>query len=173
MPLDINGFSLSSDAGLVLGASGSKILAANYGIKDPLLPGMHGSATLGGSSYKIYPFPINSANVNIGSPWSTSTYRFTAPVAGIYYTSYSGIVGNGTATQMNGYFSIIVNGAALTYSYKDTISLWELMHVELMIKLAAGDWVSWAMNIAPGADSGNASGGYQANHNASSIWLVG
>jgi C1q domain len=173
MPIDINGYNLSNESGLRLGASNSKIIAANYGISDPLLPGMMGAATDGVATYKVYPFPVNSVSVNNGSPWSTSTYRFTAPVAGIYYTSYSGIVGNGTATQMNGYFSIIVNGGIINYSYKDTISVWELMHVELMVNLAAGDWLSWAMNIAPGADSGNASGGYRSNHNTSAIWLVG
>ena len=57
-----------------------------------MLPGFLGSATPGGA-YKVYPFPVNDVNLNIGSPWSTTTYTFTCPVAGIYYTSYSGIVG--------------------------------------------------------------------------------
>lgn len=173
MPVDINGYNLSNASGdLVLGASGSKILAANYGIKDPMLPGMLGSATANGV-YKVYPFPVNDVNLNTGSPWNTSTYRFTAPVAGIYYTSYSGIIGNGTATQMNGYMAVIVNGSNTYFSYKDTINIWELQHLELMMNLAAGDWVSWAMNIAPAPDSGTVSGGYQANHNTCTIWLVG
>ena len=92
MPVDINGYALSNVSGLKFGASNTKIVAASYGVSDPLLPAMLGSATLGGSTYKIYPFPINDVNFNVGSPWSTSTYMFTAPVAGIYYTSYSGMV---------------------------------------------------------------------------------
>ena len=173
MPVNINGYALSNASGLKFDASNTKIVTATYGISDPALPGMQGSAMGGSSTYKVYPFPVNSVDFNNGSPWNASAFRFTAPVAGIYYISYGGIVGNGTATQMNGYFAIIINGVNNYWGYKDTISLWELMHTELLFKLAAGDTVAWAMNIAPGPDSGNVSGGYQSNHNVETIWLVG
>ena len=172
MPIDVNGYALSNSGGLALGASGSKILAANYGVKVPALPGMMGSATLGGT-YKVYPFPVNDMDLNNGSPWNTSTYRFTAPVAGIYFTSFSGIVGDGTAVSTAQYNAIIVNGANLYFSYRDTISNWELQHIEMMLNLASGDWVSWAMNLAPAPATGSTGGAYQSNHNISSIWLVG
>jgi hypothetical protein len=173
MPIDINGYSLSNASGLKLGASNSKILAANYGVSDPMLPGMLGSATANGA-YKVYPFPVNDVNLNTGSPWNTGTFRFTAPVSGIYYTSYSGITGNGTLTGCNGYMvALIVNGGNWYFSYKDTINSWELDHVEMMLNLAAGDWFSWAMNIAPGPDAGTNAGSYQANHNTCTVWLVG
>ncbi len=172
MPINIAGYALSNNAGLALGASASRIIASNYGVKDPSLPGFMGAAMAGGG-YKVHPFPVNDVNPNIGSVWSTSTYRFTAPVAGIYYISYSGIVGDGTGNNTYGYFGLIVNGAAAYYSYKDTVALWELHHQEMMINLAAGDTVSWSMNAAPGPDSGNVCGGYQINHNTCTIWLVG
>ena len=172
MPLNINGYNLSNDAGgLKLGSSNSKIVGT-YGILCPTLPGMLGSATLDGT-YKVHPFPVNDVNLNIGSPWNTGSYRFTAPVAGVYYTSFSGIVGNGSNASMQGYFALIVNGGNTYFSYKDTTPTWELMHIEMMFNLAAGDYVSWAMNIAPGPDSGTTGGGYQANHNTCTIWLVG
>lgn len=82
MPVDINGYALSNSSGLAFGASGTKIIAANYGIRDPMLPAMLGSAT-GGGTYKCYPFPVNDVNLNIGSCWSTGTYAFTCPVTGI------------------------------------------------------------------------------------------
>ena len=172
MPLDINGYALANSGGLALGASGSKILAANYGVKVPALPGMMGSATLNGP-YKVYPFPINEMDLNNSSPWNTGTYRFTAPVAGIYYTSFSGIVGDGTQTQTAQYNAIIVNGGNWYFTYRDTISTWELQHIEMMLDLAAGDWVSWAMNTAPGPTTTNTGGAYQSNHNIGTIWLVG
>jgi hypothetical protein len=172
VPVDINGYNLSNAGGIALGASGSKILAANYGIKDPALPGMMGSATANGP-FKVYPFPVNDMDLNNGSPWSVSTFRFTAPVAGIYYTSFSGIVGDGSATQTSQYNAIIVNGINQYFSYRDTISIWELHHIEMMMNLAAGDWVSWAMNTAPGPTTANTGGAYQSNHNISTIWLVG
>jgi hypothetical protein len=134
---------------------------------------MLGSCTDGSATYKVYPFPVNDVNLNIGSCWSTSTYLFTCPVAGIYYTSYSGIVGNGTQTALGGYFALIRNGANHYFSYRDSNALWELMHIEVMIKCAAGDTLSWAMNASPGPDSTSVAGGYRGNHNTCTIWLVG
>jgi hypothetical protein len=173
MPVNINGYTLSEAAGLTFGTSGTKIVAANYGIRDPMLPGMLGSATDGSATYKVYPYPVNDVNINIGSCWSGSTFRFTAPVAGIYYVSYSGIVGDGTPTQTAGYYAVIVNGANTYWGYKDTVSIWELMHIEILFKLAAGDTVSWAMNASPGPVSGYPGGAYRSNHNTCTIWLVG
>jgi hypothetical protein len=175
MPIDINGYALSNNAGLALGASASRILAANYGIKDPTLPGMLGSCTDGSAAYKCYPFPINDVNLNNGSPWSVSTFMFTAPVAGIYYTSYSGICGNGTGTSPHeaGYHGLIVNGANQYFSYHDDYNTWDLHHIEMMFRLQANDNVRWAMNISPAPDNGGSGGSYRANHNTSTIWLVG
>jgi len=172
MPLNLNGYNLSNDAGgLVLGASASRITASSYGIKDPMLPGFLGSATAGGT-YKGYPFTVNDANaLNINGVWNTSSYLFTAPVAGIYYTSYGGIVGNGAS--QGGYYALIVNGGNWYFSYRDSNVEWELHHVEMMIKLAAGDNIRWAMNAAPGPDSSTTGGAYRSNHNICTIWLVG
>jgi hypothetical protein len=168
MPVDINGYALSNSSGLAFGTSGTKIIAANYGICDPMLPGMLGSAT-GGGTYKCYPFPVNDVNLNIGSCWSTGTYAFTCPMTGIYYTSYSGIVGTGT----NGYYALIVNGGNWYFSYRNSDASWEIHHVEVMVDLAAGDTIRWAMNVAPAPDTTTAGGAYQSNHNTCTIWLVG
>jgi hypothetical protein len=173
MPVDINGYALSSDTGLKFGTTGTKIAAANYGIREPTLPGMLGAVTDGSGTYKVFPWPLNDVNLNNGSPWSTSTFRFTVPVAGIYYTSYSGITGAGGAGSYGGYFGLIVNGGLRYFSYRNSTMLWELHHIEMMLDLAAGDYVQWAMNIAPAPDSSTVGGGYRANHNTSTIWKVG
>jgi hypothetical protein len=170
MPVDINGYALSNASGLKFGASNTKIVAANYGINDPMLPAMLGAATLGGA-YKVYPFPVNDVNLNVGSPWSNSGYRFTCPMTGRYYTSFSGICGSGVS--MGGYFGVIVNGGLWYFSYRDSNALWELVHMEVILNLSAGDYVQWAMNIAPAPDSGTTGGAYQSSHNTSTIWLVG
>jgi hypothetical protein len=133
---------------------------------------MLGAVTAGSSVYKVYPFPVNTLHLNNGAAWSTSTFRFTAPVSGIYYTSFAGLVGDGTPTQTAGYYSIIVNGGIRYYSYRDTVALWELNHTAVMLNLAAGDWLAWAMNTAPGNASGYTGGAYRSNHNACTIWLV-
>lgn len=170
MPVNINGYALSNSSGLAFGASGTKVIAANYGIRDPMLPAMLGAATLAGT-YRVYPFPVNDVNLNIGSCWSTGTYAFTAPVTGIYYTSYSGIVGTGAGSA--GYYAVIVNGSNWYFSYRNSDSSWDLHHVEVMVNLAAGDTIRWAMNNDPGPVSSAAGGAYQSNHNTCTIWLVG
>jgi hypothetical protein len=117
---------------------------------------------------------VNTLTVNNGSYWSTSTFRFTAPVTGIYYLSYSGIVGDGTVTQTAGYYALIVNGANTPhYSYRDSLSAWELQHAGVLYRLAAGDTVAWSMNLAPGPASSYAGGAYRNNHNTVTIWLIG
>jgi len=173
VPININGYALSNSAGLSFGVSGTKVVAPSHGIFDPMLPGMLGSVTDASAVYKVYPFPVNDVNLNIGSPWSTSTFRFTAPVAGIYYISYSGITGDGTITGGAGYYAVIINGVNTYYTYRDSNSLWILHHSEVMINLAAGDTVAWAMNLAPGPASAATTGAYRTNHNACTIWLVG
>ncbi len=172
MPIDINGYALANAGGLKFGPTNTKVIGGNYGVSVPTLPGMLGSATAGGP-YKVYPFQVNDVNLNIGACWSTSTYRFTAPVAGIYYTSYGGIVGNGNPVAGGQYNGIVVNGSCWYFNYKDSQSTWELQHIEMLLNLAAGDWVSWAFNVAPAPDSGNDWGAYNGNHNHCTIWLVG
>lgn len=173
MPIDINGYTLQGLAAnnLGIGTSGTVITSGGNGIIDPMLPGTWGQATLNGA-YKCYPFPANSLAVNTGSPWNTSTYRFTCPVAGIYYISYGGIVGVGSGATY-GYYAIIINGANAYFSYHNTNNTWELHHQELMYKLSAGDTIAWAFNMAPAPDAGTTSGAYQSNHNMITIWLIG
>ena len=66
-----------------------------------------------------------------------------------------------------------VNGVNNAFSYRDTLTPRELHHIEVMLKLAAGDTVFWAMNVNPAPDSGGGAGAYQGNHNGCTIWLVG
>jgi hypothetical protein len=168
MPLNINGYTLSNLSGqLAFGASGTRVLPS-YGIRNPMLPGMLGSAT-GGGAYKCYPFPVNDVNLNVGSPWSTTTFAFTCPVTGIYYTSFGGLVG----TTTNSYHALIINGVNWYFSYRNSNAAWEIHHIEMLVRLAAGDTIRWAMNAAPSPDTSSAGGAYQSNHNTCTIWLVG
>jgi len=68
---------------------------------------------------------------------------------------------------------LIVNGGNWYFSYRNSGATWELHHIEMMLRLNAGDYIQWAMNKAPGPDSSTTGGAYQANHNTCTIWLVG
>ena len=172
MPVNINGYNLSNASNqLALGASNSRIYGSSYGVKVPLLPAMNGAATGAGAAYNVYPFPVQSVDWNVG--WNVFTYMFTAPAAGVYYTSFGGIVGDGNGAA--GYNAIIVNGVNKYFSYRDTggPSCWALHHIEMMLYLAQGDTLAWAMNKAPGPVAGGAGGAYQSNHNTCAIFLIG
>jgi len=57
-------------------------------------------------------FPFNTTRINVGSHFNTSTYRFTAPVAGLYEFSYSLFYEAGLGAN-NHDTAIYVNGADL------------------------------------------------------------
>ena len=173
MPVNLNGYNLSEASGLVLGATGTKIVAASYGVKDPALPGLYGCAAGYAAARKGFPYPVNNVNLNNGSYWSTGSYRFTCPVAGIYYTSFGGIVGTGTPPTYGYYMVMLNDGAQGYFAYHNNYNYWNPMHFEMQFRAAAGDTISWSMNAAPGPDSGTGSGGYGDNHNAVAIWLIG
>ena len=102
-------------------------------------------------------------------------YRFTAPVAGIYYISYGGIVGDGIDRAGAQYYAVIVNGVPTYYSLQGHHSAsGSCMHIEVMLKLAG--WrhrcVGDEHRARPGLELLRVAR-YQSNHNTCTIWLVG
>lgn len=81
---------------------------------------------------------FNTAQVNVGGHYSTSTGRFTAPVAGNYYFIFATIVGN------SGGFNLELrkNGSGVTgFGYSDSGSN-DTGVVAKVISLSAGDYVN-------------------------------
>ena len=100
---------------------------------------------------------FTTADVNVGSCYSTSTYRFTAPVAGDYYFFYS-MMSNGnnylrTRLRKNGstYLGAETFTEAATYSRTSYASIFTL---------AANDYVE-VIYDTQGNDQGPVHGGYR------------
>ena len=86
--------------------------------------------------------PFNNAEVNIGSHFNTSTYRFTAPVAGIYQINTSLFNVGGT-----GRVSIKVNGASKYNSQNNWDTQWAwagTIYLNANDYVTVGDWQSLA-----------------------------
>jgi len=122
-------------------------------------------AYLGGSnpSYSsgtlTVPYNVATYDVGVNSCYNTSTYRFTAPVAGTYLFTANVNMYSSPGVWMGGF---LVNN---TYSY--LTSRWTAnvggdnnMNMSVVIKLAANDYVEVRMQVATG---GNYSSGYAWN----------
>jgi hypothetical protein len=93
----------------------------------------------------------NQTNIraNIGSHWSSSTGRFTAPVAGNYSFTFNVDI----KSHNSGYLLIRIrkNGSQMVGIYPDQTSSKERVTLNTVLTLATGDYidVSWNNNYAP------------------------
>jgi hypothetical protein len=175
MGLNINGYAVTNSSGLTFGSSSTKVDSSGRMFVQNL-PAMFGSRTGGQATYRAYPWPINSTAINVNTVFSTSTYVFTCPVAGLYFTSCS-LICNGTnsttaTTTGSGYVGLIKNGVLQTFSHWNTNDSWDCVNLESILSCAAGDTISFAVNTAP-SPSGSTYGAYGDNHNMATIWLIG
>lgn len=110
---------------LVLGAAGQAsintggtarvVIDSSGRVTTPAQPAFSASNNFGAGYLSIdisNPFPFNVTRINIGSHYNTSTYRFTAPIAGVYQFTYSLFYEAGQG-QNNHDTALYVNGADL------------------------------------------------------------
>ena len=101
-----------------------------------------GSWTIATSTFTI--FPANSAIFNIGSAYNTGTYKFTAPVDGVYYFAgqWFGSVGSGRAIASI-YKNDAQSGGSQSLSLGSTSGGGISYATESMMQLDAGDTASF------------------------------
>ena len=63
------------------------------------------------------PIQFTSVDVNIGSCYDSSTYRFTAPLAATYYFVATAYINAGNTVNDGGYIRFHVNGGGVQYAY--------------------------------------------------------
>jgi hypothetical protein len=113
-------------------------------ITMPYQPAFDAYGTVGNLSVTTeVPIPLNSTTYNIGSHYSTSTYRFTAPVAGLYFfraQTYKQASGNASRLRL------YKNAAdARVYQYISASDTYT-HSITGIISLSAGDYVTCNFN---------------------------
>ena len=89
----------------------------------------------------------NSIAVNVGSHYSSSTGRFTAPISGVYYFGANGIAGSGIAgTTNNGSLSLRKNGSPVKDAHWNMSDAWENVSITSIIQLNQFDYVDFYLS---------------------------
>ena len=112
-------------------------------VTKPYNPAFIAGRTGGNQTFTVGTFPLNVARLNVGNHYSTSTYKFTAPVAGVYYfygqvyyNNGSGHYRVGFRKEPSGGSAIMLNTAAHHMVGNDNIQ-----NLSIMESLAVGDTV--------------------------------
>jgi len=102
------------------------------------------------------PVDYSSATYNEGNHYSTSTYRFTAPHAGLYHFA-AGAIAHASSTGSGGII-IALNGGSMSRSYQETGS--RSRNCSVTLKLAANDLVDVRLEGGGSGDYYYLGGGY-------------
>ena len=82
-------------------------------VTKPYTPMFIAGRTGGNETHTVGTFPLNVARLNVGNHYNTSTYKFTAPVAGVYYFYAQVYYNNGAGQYRMGFRKTPSGGSAL------------------------------------------------------------
>jgi hypothetical protein len=134
-------YSAGSKIGIKISNLGVVSVPRGY-VSQSLVPAFNAYNTANAMTTMTGIFPHNAVRYNIGGHFSTTSYAFTAPVAGIYHFDFHTIYyGNGTNATINFMKnSVIVEG---TYGHFSNASgnIWHTFNLNTTLALAKDDYV--------------------------------
>tara|TARA_Y100000589_G_scaffold212727_1_gene200552 strand:- start:861 stop:1613 length:753 start_codon:yes stop_codon:yes gene_type:complete len=132
--------SLSVDGEVIVGAG----LSVAGTVTKPSNPAFLAGRTGGNQTFTMGTFPLNVTRINVGNCWNTSTYKFTAPVAGIYYFFGQIYYNSGDGDNFRAQIRKTPNGGSaiqLCTAACDTNGSDESMTISIMESLSVGDTI--------------------------------
>ena len=120
------------------GTTGLTVDTSGY-VLTPTRPSFRAKCT-SNSNITTSPVPFNATDFNVGGCYSTSTYRFTAPVTGIYFFSAKVYVQPGSATYSNA--GLYKNGNLFAYVEFGNNTAQLTLSISEAMNLTVGDYVT-------------------------------
>jgi hypothetical protein len=164
MDLNVQGQNVIFNTGLIGIAERMRVDSSGR-VTTPFQPAFHVKLNNVSVYSTVGAIPFTQVLVNIGSHYSTSTYRFTAPVAGTYAFFFKGFIESATRTSVD----FAVNGAQRQGLYGPQ-GQGDMVVGQLVFTLAANDYVTASLR------GGNVFGdGTSTNYDAATFsgYLIG
>ena len=132
------------EIGTTNGSHSAKMIISREGyVTKPYTPMFLAGRTGGNYTATIGTFPFNVTRINVGNHYSTSTYKFTAPVAGVYYFFAQVYYNNGSGQYRVGFRKEPSGGSAFmlnTDSHK-MVDNDNSQNISIIESMAVGDTV--------------------------------
>jgi hypothetical protein len=134
------GITLPDNGSLSTSVAGAMVIDSAGRVTTPLQPAFGATRSAGNVNENTY-YVFNDAAYNIGGHYSTSTGKFTAPVAGRYQINVN-LMSADTATLDNKHWQLVVNASTVQRVYSSNGSaVHHRWNWNGILSLAANDYV--------------------------------
>jgi len=142
-----------------IGSSGNNLIALTGGtermridsagrVTMPYQPAFRATGGGGGGAVTTNPIPYPTEAFDIGGNYNTSTYRFTAPIAGVYHFDAGVYINNNNSNF--GLIRMDVNGSQVKYAETQFVALVVSLEISIDLYLNANDYVSLGWTTTSG-----------------------
>ena len=133
------------------------------------------ATTVSGGTISSGIIPFNTATLNLGNHFNTTTYKFTAPVDGVYEFFARFLCGDSTNNNScSGTVKMIVGGStSISEAHFNTTDAWENLSLFRIISLTANQTIETQMTGSGGGGYVYANGSGTTDYNRFTGKLIG